>query len=134
MMFDYIALDWGEKFIGMAFGSSFTGLIIPYQGLILYPDFKDIFKTEIQNRNPKVAVVGLPLNFKLQKTDKTLLVEKFILELKQEFANLEFKTINERGSSKINESTLFKKNQQNIHNLSASTILKSYFDLLITNF
>ena len=128
-MFDYIALDWGEKFIGMAFGSSFTGLIIPYRGLILYQDFKDVFKTEIQNRNPKFAVVGLPLNFKLQKSDKTLLVEKFILELKQEFPNLEFKTINERGSSKINESTLPKKNPENIHNLSASTILKSYFDL-----
>ena len=122
-MFDQIGLDWGTKYIGMAFKSSLTGLIIPYQGLILAKDFKRILAEEIERRKIKTVVVGVPLNFKLQNTEKTEMVQEFIKNLKQEYPNLVFKTVNERGSSQLGLSKAGK-DKTAIHNLSAVEILK----------
>jgi putative transcription antitermination factor YqgF len=124
-MFDQIGLDWGTKFIGMAFKSSLTGLTIPFQEVVLASNFFEVFDQQVKQKEPKTVIVGMPLNFRLEPTEKSQMVKFFIDEISKKYPNLEIKTVNERETSKISLKKLGK-NPDMIHNLCAAEILKRY--------
>ncbi len=129
-MFNHLAIDWGLFRSGLAFGNPVTGLVIPYNQDLATDNLLQILDKEIQSRGIQTIVLGIPTNFRLQKTEITDKVEEFKNTLIKTFPNLKVKTINERGTTKqaINSHQL-KKNKSQINHLSAASILTEYFRL-----
>jgi putative transcription antitermination factor YqgF len=125
-MFDLLGLDWGEKFFGMAFGSSQTRLCIPSQKEYPASNFWQEIEIEIENRKIKKIILGFPTNFKNNLTENSVKVKNFQRELQQKFDNIEVVLIDERGTSKDSAKKYSPKNFM-IHNLCALEIIERYF-------
>lgn len=130
-MWDILGVDWGEQNCGLAFGNLATGLVIPDTKANPTTDIIATLKIQIKNRQPKKIVVGLPTNFKLQKTQVTEQINLFVEQLKTEF-DIEVLTINERNTTKnANYSNNLKKHE--LDNLSAKKILEIYLEFVVRN-
>lgn len=82
-MSDLIALDVGEKRIGVAFASSQTPIAIPLKTISV--DGTEIQKILdiIKDKNVNVAVVGYPRNQSGESTAQTTIVESFARRLRE---------------------------------------------------
>jgi RNase H-fold protein (predicted Holliday junction resolvase) len=126
-MFDYLCIDWGHLRCGLAFGSSQTGLIIPFQGDLYTDDIYSTLKKEVLARKIKKIVVGKPTNFHMQDTEVTTKIEVFTNKLRILYPEIDFYTENERNSSKIAKMSSLNLDKFTINHLAAVEILKFFF-------
>lgn len=125
-MFDLIGIDWGEKYFGIAFGSSLTKLVIPANKVFLASSINLELKNEIISRSIKTIVIGYPTTFSGGKTRISDLVDDFKKDLQNDFPNLDIYFFDERGSSKDSETLV--KNTDLSHNLAAKIILERWLE------
>lgn len=125
-MFDIIAIDWGSKRFGLAFGSSSTGIVLACDYDCFTSEIWIILAKEIESRKTQKVIVGMPTTFDLKKTEVSTNIEEFINEFKLKFEGLEVIIVNERNSTK---KALSKNSQLKKHNLNhqaAVEILESW--------
>lgn len=125
-MFDIIAIDWGSKRFGMAFGSSLNGIVLGCNYDCFTSEIWSLLSKEILDRKTKKIIVGMPTTFDLKKTEVSISIENFVLELKERFDPLEMIMVNERNSTK---KALLKNSQLKTHALNhqaAAEILESW--------
>ncbi len=127
-MFDVLGLDWGTKYCGICFGDSASELIVSAKQLYLTKNIILDLQAELSTK-PQIQtlVLGYPTNFFLQPTKISQQVEVFKQTLQRNFQNLKVILVNERNSSKDSHNLLAKKNADQVHNLSATKILETYF-------
>ncbi|KKR10042.1 MAG: hypothetical protein UT37_C0006G0009 [Parcubacteria group bacterium GW2011_GWA2_39_18] len=119
----YLGIDFGSKRIGLALADEKNKIATPFE---VYENDSDIIRKIIDlcsEENIGKIVVGIPLNFKMEKTPQSLEVEKFIRELK-EAVSCPVETENEMFTSKISERGKNKK----IDSSSAALILQGWLD------
>lgn len=80
-MFDLLAIDWGKKRIGMAFGDLQTNLVLPFDLDLNWYNFWEILEFQLQNRNIGKIILGMPVNFELGKTKVSEQIEFFVEDL-----------------------------------------------------
>ncbi len=126
-MFDIIAVDWGEKRCGIAFGDQKTDLVIAYKKDCYTQEVWEILAEEISQKKIKIAVIGLPSNFNGKPTEVTKKIELFIENFKVVFPGIEVITLNERNSTK--EALIGYKiiDKHIINHQAAAKILEYYF-------
>ena len=128
-MFTHIAIDWGQKRSGLAFGNSQSGLIIPYLFDLETEELLQILEEQITQKKVEQIVIGLPTNFKLKPTLVTFQIQDFIKILNKKFVALKIQTINERNSSKTGKQILgTKADKYNLNHQAACQILQNYFE------
>ena len=120
-MNNILAIDYGERFLGLAVRTAKTTIPIP---LKVIDSKKDIIKKSlidcIKEYNINEIVIGYPIGLNNSENRMTNLVNEFIEDI-NEF-NIPIFKIDERLSSK-----LFKSNSKDrIDDLSALEILESY--------
>ncbi len=120
-MNNILAIDYGERFLGLAVRTAKTTIPIP---LKIIDSKKDIIKKSlidcIKEYNINEIVIGYPIGLNNSENRMTNLVNDFIEDI-NEF-NIPIFKIDERLSSK-----LFKNNSKDrIDDLSALEILESY--------
>ena len=120
-MNNILAIDYGERFLGLAVRTAKTTITIP---LKVIDSKKDIIKKSlidcIKEYNINEIVIGYPIGLNNSENRMTNLVNDFIEDI-NEF-NIPIFKIDERLSSK-----LFKSNSKDrIDDLSALEILESY--------
>jgi putative transcription antitermination factor YqgF len=113
-MFDIIAIDWGSKRFGMAFGSSSNGIVLACGYDCSTSEIWSILTKEILERKIQKIAVGMPTTFDLKKTEVSVNIEKFVLELKEKFALVQIVIVDERNSTK---KALLKNSQLKHHSL-----------------
>ena len=126
-MFDILAIDWGSKRFGLAFGSSSNGIVLACNYDCFTDNIWQVLDTEISERKVQKIIVGMPTTFDLQKTKVSLQIEGFVVELKTIFPKIVVISVNERNSTK---KALFKNSDLKKHLLNhqaAVEILESYF-------
>jgi len=104
-MFDLLVIDWGSKRVGLAFGSSDTELVIPYNNKCSANNALSIIQYEIEKRGIKKIIIGWPTNFQGGSTRVTKKIEEFVIDLKEHFPTLPIYTYDERNSSKHAKTT-----------------------------
>lgn len=128
-MFDVLAIDWGEKRTGIAFGDSETQLVIPYQNEVYTDNLSKILDTEITRRRIQTIVVGIPTTFHLQSTIVTEQISSFVELLRSQYPNLTIITYNERGTTAEAKKLISSKqgDKHTINHLAANQMLTHYF-------
>lgn len=129
-MFDYICLDWGSKFVGLAQGSSITGIVLPYFKSIKNNEILDLLNEIVTQKHIKYIVVGYPTKFDGGKTEITIKVEHFIDMISDKFSTIKIIPYNERGTTKQAKKTLQitgSTSTNRVDNTSAAHILEDYF-------
>jgi putative holliday junction resolvase len=108
-MFDILAIDWGERKIGLAIGSTLSLLSLPVKTIKNY-QHSDLFteiNSIIKKYSIRIIVVGYPTNFKFKKTETTLKIENFIKELSsQAISNIRIHQILERNTTQVAQSLI----------------------------
>jgi len=138
-MFDFLAVDWGEKNVGLALGDSKTKLVIPYQKNTLNSEIIAEIKKALTDKKIKNIVIGYPTNFAGNSTLITQKIQDFKKTLEQDLKSTKITFVNERQTTvlaKQNFGKYFSKNsnklkqsfKQNRDNLSAVEILQRYFE------
>jgi len=127
-MFDLLGIDWGEKRCGLAFADSQSKLILPANYPCPTEQIWPILDNEAKNKPIRQIVVGMPLNFRGQKTKISLFVEVFLEQLKQHFPKLLITTINERGST-LAFANYYQVDKQQLNHLAAAKILEFYLGI-----
>ena len=132
-----LSFDFGEQRIGVAVGEHLLGTANP---LITIDNESNEIRfqqiTELVNEwQPKLVVVGLPLNVDGSEHGITQLCKKFARRLNGRF-NLPVMLVDERfssaeASSRLSESGIKGRAQKSLlDQVAAQTILQSYFDSL----
>ena len=80
-----LALDVGEKRVGVALTSFIARLPSPKTTLLRGPDFFDKLGEIITNESVSDIVIGLPRGLEGQTTDQTITIADFTRELKTHF-------------------------------------------------
>ncbi len=130
-MFDIIALDWGEKYFGLALGSSGTYLILPYTEQIKSDDIFEVLRSQTSKNPIKIIILGRPLNFNGKDILNSQKVNQFVKQLEDLFPNLRITTIDERNTSKEAKKSMKNMGNSNygaVHHLAAMKILEKYFE------
>jgi len=126
-MFTHVAIDWGEKRMGLAFGDSKTALTVAYSKLISTESFFSLFAKEKKEKKFHTVLLGYPTNFKLEPTETTEKVKFFKLELEKLFSDLKIVYVNERNSTQVCLPFLRNSFKKQRDNLAALNILDTYF-------
>jgi putative transcription antitermination factor YqgF len=127
--FSHLAIDWGQKRSGLAFGDQISGLIIPYQKELQTVDLLEVIFEQIKQKNIQEIIIGLPTNFSFEPTLITNQIWEFIKILQKKFPQISIKTVNERNSTKQSKEILGKVvNKHNLNHQAACQILSIYFD------
>jgi len=88
-VFDLLAIDWGQKRIGMAFANSQTELVLPFDEFLGWTNFWEILEYQLKNRQVKTIIVGMPVNFELEKTKTSTQIESFLEDLENFLVEIE---------------------------------------------
>lgn len=129
-----LAIDYGEKHIGLAVGDTETGLISPFQHLT-YASEEELIKklSEICDEvKGERVVLGLPLSFGFKKTKASEKVKEFATRVKESL-NIPVEYENEILTSRLASRELGyqerrrNRNHTRNHAFSAALILESYF-------
>lgn len=124
-----LALDYGEKRVGVAKGSDETKLAIPSCIIENKDDNFVISKiTEIINNDDiNLLLIGLPIGLSGDNTKQTEVINKFIILLEKS-VNIPIVTIDERLTSR-NADSLFNDNKKRrIDDVAAMIMLQNYLD------
>lgn len=130
-MYDLLAIDWGEKKIGICLGSSHNKIAIP-KPVISYLDLNDLLsqlQIIIHEKKIQRILIGYPTNFKGEKTNTSVHIDKFIDRLKTTF-DLEIIKVIERGTTKNANNLINNYGDHKIDedSISALLILNNYLD------
>lgn len=130
-----LGFDFGSKSIGVAVGQEITGTASPASALKArdgIPDWAQIEKL-IEQWQPDLLVVGLPLNMDGSEQQLTLMARKFGNRLASRFG-LPVENQDERLSTTDAKARLFEKggyknlSKGKVDNVSAILILESWFE------
>lgn len=125
-MFKYLAIDWGSKRCGLAFGEEESGMILPASYECQTKNIFKIIKQEIVDKKLSYIVLGLPKNFHNRPTRITESVERFREELITLFPEIKLELIQENLTTKIAKAQGIA-DRTLINHLAACEILKTYF-------
>ncbi len=136
----YLAIDYGEKRIGIAVSDESKKYSFSREHLLndnsLYNKLLDLIKEENVSR----IIIGYPLNFKSEKTIQTLKTEEFRSNLEKFLSKNSLKTelifFDERFTSRLAAESILnsgmnkKKRQEKgrVDSISAQIILQDYID------
>ncbi len=129
-----MGFDFGTKSIGVAIGQEFTGTANALKAVKArdgIPNWDDI-KNMVQEWQPDLLVVGLPLNMDGTEQDLTHRARKFANRLHNQ-TGLQVQTQDERLTTAAAKEQLFAQGgyrnlrKDNIDNASAVLILESFF-------
>ena len=134
-----LCFDFGEHRIGVAIGEHLTRNANPLTTIHHESNTVrfDAITQLINEWQPKLLIVGLPLSLAGEETEITQLCKKFARRLNGRF-NLPVMLIDERYSSveasdKLNQTGIKGRAQKSmLDQVAAQTILQSYFDSLAT--
>ena len=131
-----LAIDYGLKRCGVAISDPLKIIANAYN---VYSPNEIIQELEkiINEKEIDAIVVGYPINMKGEKTSTTLLVDKFIDELKKKFPNIAIEKLDERLTSKMAQQTLIlsgtkksdRQKKSNTDLISATILLQNYLDM-----
>ncbi len=130
-----LAIDYGEKKVGLALSDPLKIIAKPYKTVNNISDEKliEIFRTIISDKNIDEIVIGLPLTMKNSFSKQTENVDKFI-ELLKEKINIKVVVVDERLSSieakksLVNQGIKTGHNKKDIDMTAAALFLQSYLD------
>ncbi len=132
-----MALDYGERKIGVALSDSLQMIAYPYKTIDRKktPNYIGEIKNILEDKEVEAIVVGYPISMSGQETKQTKITMDFINELKTKL-NIEIFKYDERLSSK--EAVRYLKNQniktghnkEKIDQISASIILEQFLSSL----
>ena len=132
-----MALDYGERKIGVALSDSLQMIAYPYKTIDRKktPNYIGEIKNILEDKEVEAIVVGYPISMSGQETKQTKITMDFINELKTKL-NIEIFKYDERLSSK--EAARYLKNQniktghnkEKIDQISASIILEQFLSSL----
>jgi putative holliday junction resolvase len=139
-MFDVLAIDWGSKRCGLAFGSTQTQLVLPYDQECQTSDSLKILNEQISRKSIQKIILGRPTNFSGGDTQTGVLIDQYADILRICFPQIELISWNERGTTKDavvkldqpkkpnskQTSTIKAVNKSNINHLAAAQILEDY--------
>lgn len=130
-----LAIDYGTKRVGLAVTDPLqiiaTALeTVPANTILNY------LKTYCKTEQVDAFIVGKPLDLKLQKTDSTDAVKKFVVQLKKSFPNHAVHLHDERFTSKMALDAMIRagstkkdrRKKENIDKVSATIILQSFIE------
>jgi putative transcription antitermination factor YqgF len=126
-MFDTIAIDWGEKICGVAFGDSKSKLCIPSTDKVENSRALSYITQQIEKRCLKLIVVGMPVNFHGGNTIVTMKVQEFIALLQESHPHIDIQTINERGTTQMAQKKIAELQKYQYDNQAACEILLDFF-------
>jgi len=124
-----VALDYGEKRVGVAAGDTTFGMAFPVG--VLSP-YMDAIVQCLQEQGAERVVVGMPYHLSGERGSRVELVEAFIEQLRAR-VSIEIDTLDERLSSREAERRLIEsdyrreKRKQAQDALAAVLILETYF-------
>ena len=131
-----LAIDYGLRRCGVAISDPLKIIANAYN---VYSPNEIIQELEkiIKEKEIDAIVVGYPINMKGEKTSTTLLVDKFIDELKKKFPNIAIEKLDERLTSKMAQQTLIlsgtkksdRQKKSNTDLISATILLQNYLDM-----
>ena len=133
-----LGFDYGKKIIGVAVGSTFSGLAEPLTTLQVthgQPVWEELSRL-IEQWHPGALILGLPLNMDDSDNDMTRAARKFGNRLKARY-NLPVHMVDERLSSRVARDTLMeagispRQHKRHLDALAAQTILQSYLNELV---
>ena len=135
-----LAFDFGERRIGIAVGEHLIGTANPLTTIDNESNEVrfQVITNLVEEWQPKLLVVGLPLNTDGTEHGMTQLCKKFARRLNGRF-NIPVMLIDERYSSaeasqRLNESGVKGRAQKTmLDQVAAQTILQSYFDSISTS-
>jgi putative Holliday junction resolvase len=131
----WIALDYGEKRIGVAVTDPLKMFVSPLTTIenksdkFIFEELSKIFGTQSVER----IIVGLPLNIEGEDTIKTIEVRKFFDKLRNEtklpvfFCDERYSTCEANDFLK-QKGTDWKKSKDVVDQIAAAVILKTYMD------
>ncbi|GAB4451180.1 MAG: Holliday junction resolvase RuvX [Bacteroidia bacterium] len=135
-----LAIDFGLKRCGIAISDPLK-IIANAHSVIPNNDIIPQLKKIIAENEIETIIVGYPINLKAEKTSTTLLVDKFIDQLKKTFPDISIEKFDERLTSKMAQQTLIftqtkksqRQNKSNLDIISATILLQNYLDYLSFN-
>ena len=130
-----LAIDYGEKKVGLALSDPLKIIAKPYKTIDNISDEKLIesFNAIISDKNIDEIVIGLPITMKNSFSKQTENVDKFIELLKKKI-NIKVVVVDERLSSieakksLINQGIKTGHNKKDIDMTAAALFLQSYLD------
>ena len=98
-MFDSIAIDWGTKKYGIALGDTKTGLVTPYQ-IVLIDEFEQFFQAILKIK-PSLhnCIISSNKNFSGGETTNSQASHSFAIDLQKSYPALQVIEYNERGTT-----------------------------------
>lgn len=138
----FLAIDFGLKQTGLAYADE-EGIAISKLPILQSqkPDFLAKLLEIIQEKNPKVIVIGFPFGFENELSRE---IQKLTQILQDKFPNIKFVYWDEYGSTKLAEKLYaqlkgkytkqikkIRKKKQDIDSISAQLILYSYLNSLL---
>lgn len=125
-----LAIDWGEKRIGLAISDETNTFSFPYKNLESKNQNKIIFELVNILCDMKIGkvVIGLPLNFKMKENFNTKKIKSFAKKLQKKLPkNIKIFFINEiMSSSQIQKNYASLTKKRPFDKLSAALILESF--------
>jgi putative holliday junction resolvase len=130
-----LSIDYGKKRTGLAVTDP---LQIIANGLCTVPtnELLPFLKKYFLEEEVVEVIIGLPKNLNNEDTDATALVEKFIIQFRENFPSLPITTLDERFTSKMAfqtmiDSGLKKKDRRNkalVDEIAAVILLQGYME------
>lgn len=134
-----LAIDFGMKRMGFAVGNTLLRTVTPIAPLVRQNEQQDniFIQNVIDEYDITKIIIGYPLNMDGTKSNFTLLVENFALQIKERF-NIEVQLVDERLTSFEADEMLkefqqdYKKRKKMLDSVSALVILRSYMESMGT--
>lgn len=131
-----LAIDYGIKRCGIAISDPLKIIANGYD-VVSSTEIIHLLKKIIPEKEIDTIVIGYPIGMKGQITPTTLLVDKFIQQLEQQFPNIKIEKLDERLTSKIAQQTLIltqtkkskRQKKSNTDLIAASILLQNYLDI-----
>jgi putative Holliday junction resolvase len=123
-----LAIDYGEKKIGLAIGDSETKIASPFRILVNNKELMDKLKEICRKEEIDKIVIGLPVGLKGTNTEQTKLVLNFIEKVKKSLG-LEVIEQDEKFSSMYAQKLLRETKAKHLDDdVAAMIVLQSHLD------
>lgn len=124
-----LAIDYGEKRIGIAKGSDETKMALPF--CIIENKSNDFILSEIlkiiKNEDIGLLIIGLPLGLSGKNTNQTNIITSFVSLLEKE-TNIPILTIDERFTSRSANNLFGDNKKRKIDDVAAMIMLQNFLD------
>jgi putative Holliday junction resolvase len=127
---NYLAIDYGERRVGIAFASELVGIAFPRETIDLKE--KNLWaELERLSKESKITdfVLGMPIHPNNHPESKQKIVETFATELHQKFPQIELHIQDESYSTQEAQAMIDnKKNKNRIDKAAAAIILQRFLE------